>query len=295
LFDRTVLMLYYRLLNKKIVFTAHNVNAAKRDSRDTRLNRASLSAQYNLAHHIFVHTSRMKNELVNSFAIPDAKVSVIPLGVNNTVPVTDLTSAEAKRQLGLAPHHRVLLFFGRIAPYKGLEYLTAALAELPKSDGNYRLIIAGSIKDCAEYWSRIQEDISRAGIRPAIIERIEFIPDRETELYFKAADVLILPYVDIFQSGVLVLAYSFGLPVIAADVGSLRDEIVEGATGYVFRPKDPADLAKTIQAYFSSPLFRELAERRRAIQDYANDRYSWAKVGEITRGVYESMLGGATE
>ena len=67
----------------------------------------------------------------------------------------------------------------------------------------------------------------------------EFIPDEETEIYFKAADVLVLPYRHIYQSGVLFLGYSFGLPVLAADVGSLKDEIVEGKTGFVFRPEDP--------------------------------------------------------
>ena len=61
-----------------------------------------------------------------------------------------------------------------------------------------------------------------------VIAKIEYVPDEETELYFKAADVLILPYTHVFQSGVLFLGYSFGLPAIAADVGSLKEEIIEG-------------------------------------------------------------------
>ena len=60
LFDRTLLMLYYRLLGKRIVLTAHNVNAGRRDSNDTRLNRLTLRIQYRLADHIFVHTEKMK-------------------------------------------------------------------------------------------------------------------------------------------------------------------------------------------------------------------------------------------
>ena len=79
-----------------------------------------------------------------------------------------------------------------------------------------------------------------------VIEKIEYVPDEATELYFKAADVLVLPYVRVFQSGVLFLGYSFGLPVIAADVGSLKEEIVEGKTGFVFKPQDSSDLARTI-------------------------------------------------
>src|SRR2546430_13612660 len=78
LFDRTLLMLYYKLLGKRLVFTAHNVNAGKRDTNDSWLNRISLKAQYNLCDHIFVHTDGMKTELTSEFCIPESKVSVIP-------------------------------------------------------------------------------------------------------------------------------------------------------------------------------------------------------------------------
>src|SRR5262249_27688583 len=126
LFDCTVLMLYYRVLGKKIVFTAHNVNAGKRDENDSWLNRMSLKIQYGLCDHVFVHTEGMKAEMRSEFAIPENKVSVIPFGINNTVPNTSLSRAEAKRQLGISKDDKALLFFGNIAPYKGLEYLIAA-------------------------------------------------------------------------------------------------------------------------------------------------------------------------
>jgi len=99
-----------------------------------------------------------------------------------------------------------------------------------------------------------------------------------------------LPYAHIFQSGVLFLAYGFGLPVIVSDVGSMREDVIEGRTGFVCKPQDPADLAKQIQRYFSSDLYQNLPERRADIKTYASERYSWAKVGEITRGVYSELL-----
>src|SRR4030095_16215310 len=205
LFDRTVLMLYYRLLGKKIVFSAHNVNAGKRDSNDSWLNRLSLKTQYHLCDHIFVHTRPMKSELVAEFRISEDKVSVIPFGINNTVPNTNLSSPEAKRRLGVNSSDKTLLFFGNIAPYKGLEYLVAAFAELLKKDRSYRLIIVGSPKGSNNYWNRIRQAIAYSGIEERVISRIEYIPDEATELYFKAADVSILPYSHVFQSGVLFL------------------------------------------------------------------------------------------
>jgi len=290
LFDRTFLMVYYRLLGKKIVFTAHNVNAGKRDLNDSWLNRLSLKIQYALSDHILVHTHPMKSELVADFRIPEEKVSVIPFGINNTIPNTSLSSAEAKRKLGVDSSDKTLLFFGNIAPYKGLEYLVAAFAELLKKDRAYRLLIVGSPKGSRDYWNQIQQTIARSGVVDGVIMKIEYVPDEATELYFKAADVSVLPYAHVFQSGVLFLGYSFGLPAIAADVGNLKEEIVEGETGFVFKPRDPSDLARKIDKYFKSELFQNLEARRVQIKEYANERYSWSKVAAITMAVYSNLL-----
>lgn len=288
--DRTLLMLYYKLLGKKIVFTAHNVNAGIRDANDSFLNQFSLKIQYRLSDHIFAHTQMMKNELISGFAVPPDKVTVIPFGINNTVPNTTLTHADARRQLGIDAHEQVLLFFGNIAPYKGLEHLVAAFIELSKKSTQYRLIIAGRPKGSETYWGNIQRTISSSGLGDRIIQRIEYIPDEQTEVYFKAADILVLPYTHIFQSGVLFLGYSFGLPAIAADVGSLKEEIIVGRTGFVFPAKDAAALANIMEVYFSSNLYGDLASRRQEIREYANDRYSWSKVALSTTKVYANLL-----
>ena len=289
-FDRTFLMLYYRMLGKKITFTVHNVNAGKRDLNDSWFNRLSLKIQYNLSDHVFVHTNGMKQELISDFCIPEGKVSVIPFGINNTVPSTSLSSAEAKRQLGISGGDKTLLFFGNIASYKGLEYLIPAFAELSNKDRSYRLIIVGKPKGWDGYWKQIHQGIARSGIRDRVIQRIEYIPDEETELFFKAADVLILPYTHVFQSGVLFLGYGFGLPAIASDVGTLKEEIIEGQTGFVFKPQDSSDLASKVDEYFKSELFRDLETRRAEIKAYANGRYSWSKVAMITAATYSRLL-----
>jgi D-inositol-3-phosphate glycosyltransferase len=289
-FDRTLLMLCYKLLGKRLVFTAHNVNAGKRDSSDSWLNRISLKIQYHLSDHIFVHTNGMKNELVVEFRVPKDKVTVIPFGINNTVPNSRLSTTEAKRQLGVNDGDKTMLFFGNIAPYKGLEHLVAAFCQLLGTDRVYRLLIVGKPKGAINYWNGIRRTIFRTGIGDRVIEKIEYVPDETIELYFNAADVLILPYTHVFQSGVLFLGYSFGLPAIAADVGDLREQIIQGRTGFVCQPRDSFDLARTIDKYFESELFRDLESRRLEIKEYANERYSWNKVAAITTAVYSNLV-----
>jgi glycosyltransferase involved in cell wall biosynthesis len=288
--DRTLLMLYYRALRKRIILTLHNVNAGQRDGNDNFVNRLTLRIQYLLADHLFVHTEQMRKDLRKSFGLPDANVSVIPFGINSTVPNTDLTSSEARQRLELTGSHKVVLFFGNIAPYKGLEHLIDAMALLTQRSADYRLVVAGRPKNCQAYWQEIQRQLSNPDLRSYVTQRIEYVPDADTEIYFKAADVLVLPYTHVFQSGVLFLGYNFGLPVIASDVGSLKEDIIEGKTGFVCKPRDPVDLSKCIETYFSSELYRELDTRRQDIKYFAAKTYSWTTVGEITQSVYKKLL-----
>jgi glycosyltransferase involved in cell wall biosynthesis len=289
-FDRTLLMLYYKFLAKKIVFTAHNVNAGRRDFRDSLLNRVTLRIQYRLADQVFVHTEKMKTELITEFHVHETRVTEIPYGINNAIPSTCLSPREAKRRLGIRDDQKTILFFGNIRPYKGLEYLVAAFQCFRTHRDDYRLLIAGRPQNGDKYWSTILETIREDVQLGRILVRADFVPDDETEIYFKAADILVLPYRHIYQSGVLFLGYSFGLPALAADVGSLKDEIVEDETGFVFKSEDPVDLARNIERYFASDLFADLNRNRQKIRDFATARHSWKLVGERTINVYASLL-----
>jgi D-inositol-3-phosphate glycosyltransferase len=291
LFDRVALMLYYKLLRKKIVFTAHNVNAGQRDGNDSRLNRLTLKIQYRLCDHIFVHTSKMKQQLLDEFGVSADRISVIPFGINNSLPETSLTVRQARQRLGIAEEEKAILFFGSIRPYKGLGFLVEAFQTLAADDGSYRLIIAGEPRpeSDGDYGNQIHRLINAHSTSKQVIARIQYIPDQEVELYFKAADVLVLPYNEVFQSGVLFLGYNFGLPAIAANVGSFREDIVAGETGFLANSCSAGDLTRTVQDYFSSALFKSLQSQRLLIRERASARNSWATVANITCNVYASL------
>lgn len=287
--DRVLLMLLYRVRSKRVMLTAHNVNTSKRDGGDNWWNRLTLRIQYGLCHRIFVHTKRMGDELVLEYGVPPEAVVSIPYGINNAIRRTTLSCEEARDYLRIHPTEKVILFYGRIQPYKGLDLLADAFAKLCVGpDRGYRLLIAGEPqKESSEHWQSIQQELRNAGVWDRVMAHIQFIPDDETEVYFKAADVLALPYRDIYQSGVLFMSYSFGLPVIASDVGSFREEVAEGENGYLCESNSSESLETAIETYFKSELFRTLNERRDTIQGRAEREHSWSDVARISCIAYK--------
>ncbi len=295
LVERTLLTGYFKLLGKKLTFTAHNVDDEVRDGKAVTIsNRLSLTFLYRTVDHIFVHTPEMKNELVQQFGVADRKVEVVPLGINGVVPLARVSRREARRQLGLDPDEKILLFFGHIAPYKGVEDLLRALAFLIRGGGRFTLIVAGRVKDrsCEPYWAELERLIEALGLGKHVRKEIRYVPDQEAGLFFRAADVSVLPYRRVYQSGVVVLSYAQGVPVIAADVGCLKADVIEGETGLVFRSGDVPDLASKIRTYFASDLFNDLEARRSKIRALGAKAFSWARNGELTCAVYRRLLEG---
>lgn len=227
---------------------------------------------------------------MQTFGIHQEQIATIPFGMYDMVPQSSMTSAEAKEVLGLRKSDRTVLFFGRITPYKGIDLLSEAFSLIATQDQRYRLVIAGEpMKEGEQQWQQAQRRIEQSGLQENVIQHARFIGDNEIELYFKGADVLVLPYTQIFQSGVLFMAYSFGLPVIATDVGSFGRDIIEGKTGYVCRPNDPVDLARVIELYFESELFRTLDEQRGRIKDLIQSGHSWDIAARKTGDIYARL------
>jgi glycosyltransferase involved in cell wall biosynthesis len=228
----------------------------------------------------------MKSDLCGEFDVAEEKVSVIPFGVNSFLFQTGLSRKDARTRLGLKPSDRVLLFFGNIAPYKGVDLLVEALARVP----DCRLIIAGPVKKgCDDYWRDVERAIDSKGLADRVIRKAEFIPDGDVEVYFKAADAAVLPYKTISQSGVLFVSLDFGVPVIATGVGGLAESIEDGVNGFTCRPGDAEDLARTIAGFFKSELFRTLEERRDGIIRELHRRHSWDGIGAETCRVYTQV------
>ncbi len=201
--------------------------------------------------------------------LPGISVRTAPHPVYDQFRLTSyLTRAEAKRRLGLTGH--VLLFFGQVRPYKGLEYLIDALPHV-LAEMECTLLIVGEF-----YWgeTHCRQRIERLGLGRYVRIVNRYVPNEEVEDYFAAADLLVLPYVTASQSGVLQIARSFDLPAVATRVGGLPDQLSDGKTGFLVPPRDSRALADAVLEVFRNRKWEEFArniERTRS-------SYGWTRV-----------------
>lgn len=199
---------------------------------------------------------------------PDARAIVLPHPLYDHFGAA-MPQNEAQRALGIAAGQRVLLFFGFIRDYKGLDLLIEAMAALPK---DHVLVIAGEpYGDMAKYHYAIE----RLGLRDRVIDRIRYIPDQEVPLYFSAADAVVLPYRSATQSGITAIAQHFQKPVIATDVGGLKEFVDDGRTGVIVPEVSAAAIAAGIDRFgtIAPEVFRENIARVR-------EELSWSGFGE---------------
>lgn len=288
--DRILLPVLARLKGHKVVLTVHNVNAGKRDNNDTYYNRFTLHMLYNLCNHLIVHTEKSKQELIEEFKVTPDKVSVIKHGMNNKVTTVGLSKLEARAKLDILSDRKVVLFFGNIDHYKGLDLLIESLNHIPYGlSDNITLLIAGNIKS-KDYFNQIQLQIDSSNFRRNIIAHIKYIEDEDIEQYFAASDCIVMPYRDIYQSGVLFMAYNFGLPIIATDVGNFRNDIIHDKTGMIIEEIDPKSIALKIVEYFDSRMYKNIAQTQQYIKSWAYGEFSWDTIGNETYNLYKKLV-----
>lgn len=185
-----------------------------------------------------------------------------------------ISKQEARKHLGLSNHEKIVLFFGFIRKYKGLDLLLKAIPNLkshPDSnrDPNLKFLIAGEFYEDEKPY---QDLIDELGIRNDLILKTQFISDSEVKYYLCAADVLVQPYKNATQSGVTPLAYYFEKPMVVTNVGGLPDLVPHEKCGLVAEP-EPGSIADAIKKFF------ELGEQH-FIPHLREEKlkYSWSNI-----------------
>lgn len=208
---------------------------------------------------VIVH-SQSEQELMRTIA-PDASVRIIEyplLQTRRSLPPRE----EAQQRLGVSG--RVLLFFGYVRTYKGVDVLLRALAQVPQSV-EVSLLIAGEFYEPVDVYRSLIEELGISQ-RVQIVNR--YIAEPEWPDLFAASDALVLPYRTASQSMSIALAYGFGKPVIVTRVGGLAEAVEDGHTGLIADP-EPAALAAAIQRLYTElllgPYQEYIAARRRRL------------------------------
>lgn len=159
---------------------------------------------------------------------------------------TGVDKSIARKKLNLPDHEKIILFFGFIRKYKGLDILIEAMHLLKQKKSDIKLLIAGEYyEDSAKY----KEQIQQLQLMDSIYDHTHFINDSEVKYYMSAADFVIQPYRNATQSGVTPLAYHFEKPMLVTDVGGLPDLVPHNKSGIVVQP-DAKSVAKGIETLY---------------------------------------------
>ena len=157
-----------------------------------------------------------------------------------------ISKEEARKKLNLPPNEKIILFFGFIRSYKGLDILLQAMADPRIRKNGIKLLVAGEFYENEKYY---RELIKKSGIEDLLILKTQFIPDKDVRYYLCAADLVIQPYRNATQSGVTPLAYHFEKPIIVTNVGGLPSLVPHEKVGLVADPK-PRALAEAILRFY---------------------------------------------
>lgn len=264
--------LIFLLRKKKLVFTIHDIQS--HGGEKTRFNFAEKMNKYIIKskYPLIVQNLPDYKYLNQKYPINSEKFRFIPFGVLDVY-------REFKTIPKKAPLSDVL-FFGRISPYKGIEYLIEAIKYLHSGGINVKTIIAGQ---GSVYFKT--DDLEKFSIK--LINN--YITNEELIALIENTKIVVCPYTDATQSGVVMTAFAFNKPVIASDVGSFPEVIKDGINGFLVPPKDYHAIALKIEQLISdTALLEQMQNNIQSIT--ASGEYSWSQIAKKMQELYVSLL-----
>lgn len=275
------LMVILKINGRKLIYTPHDIL----HNKNFMFNRITASCIYRLVDRIVAHKESNLNNLIREFHISSGKVRIIPHGNYEYFIDADITKKGSRQQLGYQQDYKIILFFGNIKPSKGLEVLIKAVSLLKNELEDLKLVIAGRvIGKTSKRW--IAEILDKENIADITVTNLEFIPNDLVIYYYMASDLIILPYTEVYESGVLKLAQTCGKVVICSELEEFKDTVIHGETGYFFKNGDYNDLAKQIK---NALLNKNLEEIGRNAKKLMKDRYGWDEIADLTKNMYREI------
>jgi len=252
-----------------LITTVHDVRYHVGDRRSSIVPQwiTDLATRYSSS--LIVHGSELKTQVCREFNVGPSLVF--------NIPHMNYSFYRHWEDPGVQEHPNNILFFGSIWDYKGLRYLMEAEPFLSDALQQFKITIAGRGEDLSSYRRYI--------IDPTNYEIFnDFIPDEAVAGLFQRASVVVLPYIDASQSGVVPLAFAFGKPVVATRTGSIPELVNHGEDGFIVEPRDSRGLAEAIVTILKDPaLKKKMSEKARF---KADTELSWSRVAGMHLDAY---------
>ena len=260
---------YPFLLKYKIVNTVHDPNPHQGDKLTQKDILSEFFGKIFISKYI-VHGEFLKDELVKHQNIIRKKIFVIPHGH------LGLYKNWRKEKIEVKKNH--ILFFGRIFEYKGLDYLIKAAPIVAKEIPDVKFVIAGT----GDNYENIKEFNENKNL---FITKKYRIPNSEVDSLFQETEIVVLPYLEATQSGVIPVAFAYGKPVIVTNVGSLPEVVDDGINGFIVEPKNEKIIAdKIIELLKNQTILKTMSDN--AFKT-SNEKISWKIIAEKTLNSYK--------
>ncbi len=261
------------------VLTVHDIHPYHA-APSSKLQLARFESTVKLFTHLIVHTRSAYHLMKTDLKIPDGKVSVIPHGIFDQYRKTPSLEMEINTK------RRVVLFFGALKPYKGLDILIRAFAELPQRVlEETTLLIVGNPKMDVNHLKVLAKDL---GVSKYITWKLGYVSEEEVGGILKKAAVFVLPHKHFeAQSGALMAMIPYGKPIIATTVGGFSDILVDRIHGYLVEPNNIDALAHAMLAILTDPARR--IRMGSAVRQLSRKNLSWNFIARKTIKLYEKL------
>jgi glycosyltransferase involved in cell wall biosynthesis len=274
-----------------VVITCHNVEmlAARASDRgaSSRAFRRAMAHAYGFASAVILHSEANRAEFETLYPEAAPRVRIVHHGAEAPVEPDEGLRRQARASLGVAEGQALVICFGEVKPYKGIDLLLDAIALLPGAPQRALVVIAGLPTDRAhaEQLDARRRALGEAG--RAVRLDFRYLPAADVDRLFRAADLCVLPYRRVYQSGVLSQALAFGVPAVVTDVGGIADTVRRTGAGVVTPAGDAPALARALDDLIASDeARRRLSAAARAA---ARGSESWEAAGAATAAIYNSL------
>ncbi|MBN1472371.1 MAG: glycosyltransferase [Syntrophaceae bacterium] len=269
----------FKLRKKPVLFTVHNVLSHEKSAIYVALSRLL----FTLGDRFIVHSALNKQQLLELYKIPPDRVSVVPHGSLDFHVRPGIDRDSLRKERGLSSQSKVVLLFGAIRPYKGIDTAIRAFSKAAKQIPDARLLIAGRLW---EDWAPYEKIIRDLQIADRVITHLDYIPSGNVHAFFEVADLCVFPYHHFdSQSGAGAVALSFRKPMIVSDVGGLPELVNDRQ--FVVPAADAEALAQAMIRCLGDPAV--LASMASDAEKVAG-RFAWPGIAEKTKAIYEQLV-----